>query len=63
MNMLTGIAAVNATRGLAQSALPDAPTVPEREPTARMPATRRVMASSLRWAANRIEPCTNARLA
>ena len=63
MNMLTGVAAVNATRSLAQSALPDAPTIPEREPTPRLPGTRRVMASGLRWAANRIEPCKQPRLA
>ena len=56
MNMLTGIVAVNAARELSQSAMPDAPTVPEREPTARVSATRRVMASGLRWAAKRIEP-------
>jgi|GEM_PF-2694118 hypothetical protein len=63
MNMLTGVAAVNATRSLAQSALPDAPTIPEREPTPRLPATRRAMATGLRWAANRIEPCKQPRLA
>jgi hypothetical protein len=56
MNMLTGIVAVNAARELSRSAMPDAPTVPEREPTPRVLATRRVMASGLRWAANRIEP-------
>jgi hypothetical protein len=63
MNLLTGIPAVSATRSLAQSALPDAPTIPEREPTPRLPATRRAMATGLRWAANRIEPCKQARLA
>jgi hypothetical protein len=56
MNMLTGIIAVNAARELSQSAMPDAPTVPEREPTPRVSATRRAMASGLRRAANRIEP-------
>jgi hypothetical protein len=55
--------AIAATRAIAQSALPDAPTIPEREPTPRLPGTRRAMASSLRWAANRIEPCANPRLA
>lgn len=60
MNLLTGVVAVNATRQLAQSALPDAPTVPEREPTPRLPATRRAMAVGLRWAANRIEPRSRA---
>lgn len=63
MDMLTGVLVVQATRALTESALPDAPTVPEREPTPRLPATRRVMASGLRWAANRIEPCTHPRLA
>jgi hypothetical protein len=63
MNMLSGILAVSASRELTESALPDAPTVPEREPTPRLPATRRAMASGLRWAANRIEPCTHPRLA
>jgi hypothetical protein len=56
MNMLAGVIAVAAARELNQSALPDAPTVPEREPTVRIPATRRAMASGLRWAASRIEP-------
>jgi hypothetical protein len=57
MDMLTGlIAGVEATRRLAQSALPDAPTIPEREPTPRLPATRRAMAYGLRWVAKRIEP-------
>jgi hypothetical protein len=40
----------------ARSAMPDAPTVPEREPTPRIPATRRALATGLRWVANRIEP-------
>jgi hypothetical protein len=56
MNMFTGVLAVAAARELSHSALPDAPTVPAREPTPRIPATRRVMASGLRWAASRIEP-------
>ena len=56
MNMLAGVLATQVTREFAQSALPDAPTVPAREPTTRIPATRRVMASGLRWAASRIEP-------
>jgi hypothetical protein len=56
MNMLTGVLAVEATREFAQSALPDAPTVPAREPTLRVHATRRAMAAGLRWAACRIEP-------
>jgi hypothetical protein len=57
MEMLIGlVAGVNATRRLAQSALPDAPTVPEREPTHRIQATRRAVAGGLRWVANRIEP-------
>jgi hypothetical protein len=56
MDMLIGlIAGVNATRRLAQSALPGAPTVPERERTPRIPATRRALASGLRRVANRIE--------
>ncbi len=46
MNLLTGMVAVDATRQLAQSALPDAPTVPEREPTPRLPVTRRAMAKT-----------------
>ncbi len=44
------------SRELAGSALPHAPTVPAREPTPRIPGTRRAMASGLRWAASRIEP-------
>lgn len=48
MNMLTGIVAVNAARELFHSALPDAPTVPEREPTPRITATRRAVVSGLR---------------
>ena len=56
MNMLIGIVAVNAARELSQSALPDAPIVPERDPIPPIAATRQAMASSLRWAANRIEP-------
>jgi hypothetical protein len=55
MNMLAGLLAVAAARDFSQSALPDAPTVPVREPTIRIPATRRAMATGLRWAANRIE--------
>ena len=56
MNMLIGIVAVNAARELSQSALPGAPTVPVREPTPRITATRRAVASGLRRTANRIEP-------
>lgn len=56
MNMLAGVLVTQASRDLAQSALPDAPTVPTREPTPHVPATRRAMASGLRWAASRIEP-------
>ena len=55
MNMFAGLIGVAAARDLARSALPDAPTVPVREPT--RIATRRAMASGLRWAADRIEPC------
>jgi hypothetical protein len=61
MDMLIGlVVGVNATRRLAQSALPDAPTVPEREPTPRIPATRRAAAGALRWVASRIEPRSRA---
>jgi hypothetical protein len=56
MNLLAGVLATQVARELSQSALPDAPTVPAREPTTRIPATRRAMASGLRWAASRIEP-------
>ncbi len=56
MDVIAAIWAVQTTRELSRSALPDAPTVPAREPTPRIPATRRAMANGLRWAANRIEP-------
>ena len=56
MNLLAGVLVTQAAREFSQSALPDAPTVPAREPTPRIPATRRAMASGLRWAARRIEP-------
>lgn len=54
MNMLSSIVAVNAARELSQSALPDAPTIPELEPTPRITATLRAAASGLRRTANRI---------
>jgi hypothetical protein len=56
MNMLAGVLVTQVARELSQSALPDAPTIPEREPTPRVPASRRAVASGLRWAASRIEP-------
>jgi hypothetical protein len=63
MEPLAAMYVLKSTRSIALSALPDAPTIPEREPTPRLPGTRRVMASGLRWAANRIEPCKQPRLA
>jgi hypothetical protein len=55
-NPIASILAVEATRDYAQSALPCAPTAPERPPRHRAPATRRAVASGLRWAASRLEP-------
>jgi hypothetical protein len=55
MNTLSGIVAVNAARKLSRSALPDAPTVPEREPTPRITDTLRAGVSRVRGTANRIK--------
>jgi hypothetical protein len=55
MNPIAIVLAGQATRDLAQSALPNAPTVPD--PPEPAPAgVRRALARGLHWAASRIEP-------
>jgi hypothetical protein len=55
MNMIPLGVASQAARELAQSALPDAPTVTD-EPVRRGGVARHAVAAGLRWAANRLEP-------
>jgi hypothetical protein len=55
MNPIALSVAVRQTRDFAQSALPDAPAVPD-PPRSQARNTRHAMASGLRWAANRLEP-------
>jgi hypothetical protein len=54
MNVIPLGVAFQATRELAQSALPDAPTVAD-DPPRHTATARHTVAASLRWAANRIE--------
>jgi hypothetical protein len=55
MNPIALSVAVQETRDVAQSALPDAPAVSD-PPNRRPRSTLHAMASGLRWAANRLEP-------
>jgi hypothetical protein len=55
MNLIPLGVAAQATRELAQSALPNAPTVADEPPRRTGPA-RHALAAGLRWAANRVEP-------